>query len=383
MNTNDRNASQGGGVAPQGGGLVHMHGILSVQGGAARVMRLLAAGLAGHGFAAGLSCEVKDSAEAEVLEITPGAVAEQVPPAALCHVHGSRDWPALLRGFQNSGRRVAMITLHDCALLTGGCIHPQDCPGWLDGCLADCPQGCAAAPARQAALREGLLAQAPVLVSPSAWLRKMVRAALPDLRCELIPNGVADPWLTTSRERARAAFGLTPGVRVALFAAHGGALAANKGGRDFLAIWPRIKAENPGAVAFIVGGTELSRQGDIYYWPYVDSARMHSFMLAADVFISASPAENHSLLVLEAMAAGVPVCAYKTGGVPEQVTDGETGLLAPLGDIEALGAALGTLLAGPSLARDMGAKARARYERGFGAARMVAAYARLYSELSA
>lgn len=358
---------------------VHLHGILATQGGAARVMRLLAGAVGPHGFTAQLSCEFRDSDDPNVLEIAPRDLAARVPAACLSHVHGSRGWPELLQGFSASGRRVELITLHDCSLLTGGCIHPHECPGWLEGCPADCPQGCPEAPQRQRRLREALAAQRPLLVSPSVWLRKMVRAVLPELKCELIPNGVEDPLLTSDRERARASFGLKAGVKLLLFAAHGGTLAANKGGRDFLALWDAVKAEIPGVAAFVVGGTKISRAGDLYYWPYVDTLNMHAFMLAADVFVSASPAENHSLLVLEAMAAGVPVCAYNVGGIPEQVTDGETGLLAPSGDVTALAEAVRGLLSDPARARDMAVKARARYERNFRAEHMVQAYSRLYA----
>ena len=362
---------------------VHLHGVLAAQGGAARVMRLLAEGITPYGFAARLSCEVRDSADPSVREIAPPDLAMRIPSGDLCHAHGSRDWTGLLRGFLSLNRRLHVLTLHDCSLLTGGCIHPQSCPGWLEGCPENCPQGCPQAPQRQQALRELLLAQKPTLVSPSVWLRKMARKTLPELKCRLIPNGVEDPLLNLSRERARASFGLNAGMRLLLFAAHGGTLAANKGGRDFLAVWEKIKTEIPGAAAFIVGGTKLCREGDVYYWPYVDTPKMQAFMLAADVFVSTSPAENHSLLVLEAMAAGAPVCAYKTGGIPEQVADGETGLLAPLGDVASLSAAALGLLRSPARMRDMGLKARARYERNFRAEIMLKAYAGCYAEFSA
>lgn len=357
---------------------VHLHGILAAQGGAARVMRLLAKGLGRHGFAPQLSCEIKDRDEACVREITPLCLGAHVPPEHICHAHGSRNWPDLFRGFAELDQRVDFITMHDCALLTGGCIHPRDCPGWLDGCPDCCPQRYDGAASRQNALRYILLSLAPVLVTPSAWLRKMVRAALPDLKCVLVPNGVEDPLLTTDRERARLSFGLAPGSRLLLFAAHGGVLSAAKGGGDFMKVWQAVKAKTPEAVAFIVGGNEISREGDVYYWPYVDTAQMHRFLLAADMLVNTSLAENHSLLILEAMAASLPICAYNTGGIPEQVTDGETGFLAPLGDVAALAAAAQSLLDNPSQMRDMGLRARVRYERSFRTEHMVAGYARLY-----
>ncbi len=358
---------------------VHLHGILSAQGGAARVMGLLAKGMKRHGFMAQLSCECRDSADPAVWEISPLSLGAHVLPEQICHAHGSRNWADLLRGFSVLGQKVNFITLHDCALLTGGCIHPRECAGWLDGCLDACPQHYDNALFHQNTLRYSLRSQSPVLISPSAWLRKMARAALPNLKCVLIPNGVEDPLLTTDRARARVSFGLGPGSRLLLFAAHGGELTATKGGRDFLAVWRVVKAKIPDAVAFIVGGTEVRREGDVFYWPYVDTSQMHRFMLAADVLVHPSLAENHSLLILEAMAAGVPVCAYNTGGIPEQVIDNETGFLAPLGDTIALASVVQAVLLNSSQARGMRVEARLRYERNFRAERMVESYVRLYT----
>jgi glycosyltransferase involved in cell wall biosynthesis len=65
------------------------------------------------------------------------------------------------------------------------------------------------------------------------------------------------------------------------------------------------------------------------------------------------------LSVLEAMASGTPVVASRIGGVPEVVTDGETGFLVDPGDVGGLHDRLATLLADRRLARQMGDAARA------------------------
>jgi glycosyltransferase involved in cell wall biosynthesis len=62
------------------------------------------------------------------------------------------------------------------------------------------------------------------------------------------------------------------------------------------------------------------------------------------------------------MAAGIPVIASNVGGLAELVVDGETGLLAHPGDPEALGAALGGLIADRDLRRRLGDAGRARAE---------------------
>jgi glycosyltransferase involved in cell wall biosynthesis len=70
--------------------------------------------------------------------------------------------------------------------------------------------------------------------------------------------------------------------------------------------------------------------------------REHPAALAAlrssDVLLISSFTENHPLVALEALAAGVPVAGYAVGGLPDIVAHGETGLLAPLLDVAALSA---------------------------------------------
>ena len=70
-------------------------------------------------------------------------------------------------------------------------------------------------------------------------------------------------------------------------------------------------------------------------------------------------------LNIEAMAASLPVIAYRTGGVPETVVDGETGILAPLEDVSGLVQAAETLLANETLRRQMGIRGRQRVEQLF------------------
>jgi glycosyltransferase involved in cell wall biosynthesis len=87
--------------------------------------------------------------------------------------------------------------------------------------------------------------------------------------------------------------------------------------------------------------------------------------------------------VLEAMAAGKPVIAARSGGTPEVVVDGETGFLVPPEDVDGLRGALHRLAADPGLRARMGAAGRERAEREFGVDRLVRSYEELYCELTA
>lgn len=86
---------------------------------------------------------------------------------------------------------------------------------------------------------------------------------------------------------------------------------------------------------------------------------------ACQVAILASRWEGLPLCLLEAMRAGLPVVATEVGGVAEAVVDGETGLLVPPGDPEALARAVEALLEDPGLRTRLGRAGRIRYERFF------------------
>lgn len=95
----------------------------------------------------------------------------------------------------------------------------------------------------------------------------------------------------------------------------------------------------------------------------------------------AGDVEGFGMVFLEAAAAGLPAVAYRTGGVPEAVEDGVTGLLAPEGDVPALRDALVALLDDPGRARAMGRAGRARVERDFDVRRQSARLEELYDRV--
>jgi glycosyltransferase involved in cell wall biosynthesis len=70
-------------------------------------------------------------------------------------------------------------------------------------------------------------------------------------------------------------------------------------------------------------------------------------------------------VVLEAMAAGLPVVATRVSGIPEAVVDQVTGLLVPPDDVSSLANALGTLFADPERRAALGAAGRERIAHEF------------------
>src|SRR5262249_11016569 len=81
------------------------------------------------------------------------------------------------------------------------------------------------------------------------------------------------------------------------------------------------------------------------------------WLRSMDIFLLPSPTEARSNSLMEAMACGVAVVASDVGGNPELVTHGETGLLFPSGDEDALASALSRLAESALLRTDLGKRA--------------------------
>jgi N-acetyl-alpha-D-glucosaminyl L-malate synthase BshA len=126
---------------------------------------------------------------------------------------------------------------------------------------------------------------------------------------------------------------------------------------------------------------EVDRLGlarDVRFLGRVDDVA--SVLRGADLFLLPTQSESFGLAALEAMACGVPVIATRAGGIPEVVVDGETGVLAEPGAVDAMiDAALG-ILQDPKRHERMRAAAVARAGE-FTADRVVPLYEALYREV--
>ncbi|MFL6283832.1 MAG: glycosyltransferase [Pyrinomonadaceae bacterium] len=105
------------------------------------------------------------------------------------------------------------------------------------------------------------------------------------------------------------------------------------------------------------------------------------FYALADVLALPSHSEGSPLVLLEAMAACVPVVATAVGGVPEVATDGETALLVPPHDPSAMAFALARVLSDATLARSLADKAAAHVAERFSPEARARALLRIYGAL--
>ncbi len=120
-----------------------------------------------------------------------------------------------------------------------------------------------------------------------------------------------------------------------------------------------------------------------------DRVRLHGTELnvrpmygAFDLVVQASMSEGLPNVLLEAAAAGRPIVATAAGGSAEVVVDGETGMLVPIEDLDALTGALRRAIEDPALRERMGTTARLHVDATFGMGRYVREWADFYDGLA-
>jgi glycosyltransferase involved in cell wall biosynthesis len=103
---------------------------------------------------------------------------------------------------------------------------------------------------------------------------------------------------------------------------------------------------------------ELSLDGRVHFLGHRDD--VDAILRSLDVAALSSDFEGSPLFVLECMANGTPIVATAVGGIPQMIFDGETGVLVPPRDPEALAGAIGHLLVDPERRAKLAAAAANR-----------------------
>jgi len=205
---------------------------------------------------------------------------------------------------------------------------------------------------------------------------------------EVIPNFV-DPAIYSRRASlcARDAL-LRPGEKLVM---HISNFRPVKRVGDVVRIFHRLQREVPARLILVGDGPDraeasfeaesLGIQDRVVFLGKQDSVA--ELLACADLFLLPSSSESFGLVALEAMAAGVPVIASEVGGVPEVVIQGETGFLAPVGDILSMAEAGIAVLRNPELWSEISLNARQRAVEHFGVDRVVPQYEQFYRRVLA
>lgn len=252
-----------------------------------------------------------------------------------------------------------------------------------------------------AAFKRAALTRADAITVNGAYTEKRVRELVPDAkRVVRIPMGVdVDPPSEAVRraaEELRVRYRVGSGPLV-MFA---GRLVDEKGVADLIEAIAEVRADLPDTRALILGDGQdrealeaqaraLGLADRVTFVGWIERERLPAWLAAADAFVGPSRqsddgwVEAQGLVFLEAMAAGLPVIATRTGGIPEIVVHEATGLLVGERAPGEIAAALRRLANEPQLAAALADRGRRHAVEHFSRSASARAFAGLFAQLTA
>lgn len=232
---------------------------------------------------------------------------------------------------------------------------------------------------RMALIRYQLRRASAVIVLSESW-RSYISDIEPRTRLHVVPNGVA---LAPARERPARADG-----RVGMLFL--GEVGNRKGIYDLLEALAKARVQAPGLHLVVGGGGEVEKAraradelglGDaVEFRGWIAGAAKEALLREADLYVLPSHFEGLPVSILEAMSYSLPVVSTRVGGIPEQVREGQEGVLIDAGDVDALAASLVTLASDPALRNAMGQRGRARIESVYAIDRIATQLRALYRD---
>jgi glycosyltransferase involved in cell wall biosynthesis len=144
-----------------------------------------------------------------------------------------------------------------------------------------------------------------------------------------------------------------------------------------------VAGDGPERPALEAQASSLGLAGRVTFTGWVSPEEMHELTARATIVLVPSRLEGFGLIAVEAALMARPAIVADTGGLPEAVADGVTGIVVPCEDAGALAAAIRRLLAAPAVARAMGKAGRRRALARFGAERHVEEWDALYRRVAA
>jgi len=220
---------------------------------------------------------------------------------------------------------------------------------------------------------------AVVAVSPGIRER-LLEAGVDAGRVRLIPNAATPVVGAASREEARNLLSLPDKPLIGWV----GRLSPEKGPDVALEAFARLD-ERDACLVFLGSGRDAAKlqhrakvlqvsERIIWHGAVPDAAR---FFSAFDAFLLSSRTEGIPMVLLEAMAANVPIVATRVGGVPE-VLDSQSAFLVESEDVDGIAAALGAALGNSELSRAKSKRAHQRLTERFAIEPWLTSYESIY-----
>jgi glycosyltransferase involved in cell wall biosynthesis len=293
------------------------------------------------------------------------------------------------------GLKPSVWTFHDPWPLTGHCVHPVQCEGWLSGCET-CPYLDRTFPIahdhadRLWRIKQRLFSDLDLdLVVASNWMLDMVRRSPLTSHLKhvyLIPFGVETRSFVPDDEKrnSRRRLGIPEDDFVAFFRATPWEFKGLSHVIDAFAANPPARPTTLLTVDHRGLLKALRRNYRIVDLGWIDDDALYPLVFSAcDVFVMPSLAEAFGLMAVEAMAAGRPVVCFEGTALPAVTHAPECGIAVPAGNATALRAALDRLAEDPSEARRRGRLGRTIVAEEYGQARYLDSMAELYGSVLA
>jgi glycosyltransferase involved in cell wall biosynthesis len=317
----------------------------------------------------------------------------EIPDIVHLHlVHRWLDLPYFLNSIPEKTRIV--WSLHDLHPLTGGCTHAIGCQSYKKHC-GKCPNLKRPSARDQSFVdfqsKKKLYQNKKItFVANSRWTQQMAQlsALVPQgSNIPIVPLGVdANQFQPIDKLVAKQALQIPQNKFVIGFGCSD-LSDANKGMRILLGALRTIDVPLGPYLLYFGSGSIEGEQVSI---PSKGLGRLHSpelqalFYSACDLFVVPSLIETFCLTALESMACGTPVLAYRTGGLPDLIEHGKTGLLADMvGSLEDLAGKIQWALVERDRLKEMGEGARSVVEKKFTAEDYAKAYETIYHQILA
>jgi len=321
--------------------------------------------------------------------LLPAPAAEELDGIDVVHLHTVADWfnvPSWLETLP--GRIGVVVSLHDMWHFTGGCFLYRGCDLFSETC-APCP-----------------ILKRPFdqILAKDEQRRKL--QAYRNRRVHFVANS---DWLANLAEQSpivRACGGarvITPGIDTAIFRAQdrvqsreelsippnafviaAGAASLADTNKNIQWLLEQLAVSEPKNVLVLLAGEGALKTPvglNVRSLGAVpDRTKRAKIFGAADIFVSASLMETYGVTLVEAMSCGTPVVAFRTGGVPEAVPDGEGGILCEILDATGFKNAIERLMNRKELRDELGNTATKLAATRNGKELFAAAFAQLYRE---
>lgn len=215
-----------------------------------------------------------------------------------------------------------------------------------------------------------------MVANSRAAANQLVAQGVPPRHIDLIPNGIDVSMFPVRDDRPRPrkivmVARLFPEKRIDVLIAAVPAVLARYPDVEF-----QIVGEGPCRQQLVDQARNAGVLAQVHLMGHRDD--VPAILATSDLFVLSSESEASPNVIIEAMAAGLPVVASRVGGIPELVTDAVTGYLVPPADPNALTSAILDLLDQPGRAKEFGKAGRAHIERQYSFDRMVAQFESLY-----